>query len=96
MDPFLYLAIINAVTFVMYWQDKRASRAGGPRVPEATLLLAGFFGGTGAAIVAQQMLRHKTRKASFQLKFWAMTVLQVILLLVQPGPVALILSRAFA
>ena len=36
-------------------------------------MLLGLLGGWPAAIVAQQRLRHKTAKASFQLKFWLTT-----------------------
>ena len=94
MHLFLYLLAINALTFFLYWQDKRAARRGGVmRTPEYVLLLAGFMGGTFAAIMAQQRFRHKTRKGSFQFKFWALTVIQILLLVVQPGPVRAILVR---
>ena len=93
---FCFLAI-NALTFFLYWQDKRAARRGGVmRTPEYVLLLAGFMGGTLMAIVAQQRLRHKTRKASFQIKFWLLTGIQVILLVVQPAPLRAILARLAA
>lgn len=96
MDPLLYLVIVNALTFAMYWQDKRAAKnPGAARVPEATLLLIGFFGGTPAALIAQRVLRHKTRKTSFQVKFWGVTFAQIALLLFQPHPIPLILTRAF-
>jgi uncharacterized membrane protein YsdA (DUF1294 family) len=97
MNLYLYLLIINALTFAMYWQDKRAAKVrGAARVPEATLLLAGFFGGTGVALVAQRLLRHKTRKQSFQFKFWAITFVQIGLLLFPPDVVKAVLARAFA
>lgn len=96
MNPWIYLAVVNALTFAMYWQDKRAAKKPGlPRVPEAMLLLAGFLGGTGTALVAQRVLRHKTRKTKFQLKFWAVTFAQLLLLLFPPDIVKIILSRAF-
>lgn len=97
MNMLLYLAIINAVTFAMYWQDKRAARKrGAARVPEATLLIAGFLGGTLTAFAAQRLLRHKTSKQSFQFKFWAITAVQVGLLIFQPQALQLLLSRAFS
>lgn len=91
-----YLLAINALTFAIYWQDKRAAKKpGAARVPEAMLLGLGFAGGTLAALAAQQILRHKTRKTSFQVKFWLITLVQLALLIVQPHPVPLILSRVF-
>ncbi len=97
MNWLLYLVLINGLTFFLYWHDKRSSQMhGARRVPEATLLGLGFLGGTPAALVAQRLLRHKTRKTSFQLKFWAITFVQLALLALQPDPVGQILYRAFA
>lgn len=80
----LYFFAIQALTIFLYWSDKRAARNGAPRVPETTLLLAGFMGGTLAALFAMGRFRHKTRKTSFQIKFWALTALQLYLLLFPP------------
>lgn len=97
MNLALYLLAINALTFFLYWQDKRAARLGGlMRTPEYVLLLAGFMGGTLAAVIAQQRFRHKTRKASFQFKFWSLTVIQIGLLIMQPVPIRAILARLAA
>lgn len=97
MSLILYLLAINALTLFLYWQDKRAARRGGVmRTPEYVLLLAGFAGGTLMAIVAQQKLRHKTRKASFQIKFWLVTLMQIALLVMQPEPVRSIIARLAA
>ena len=65
----LYLGV-SILCFIVYAVDKSAARAGRRRVPESTLLLLGFAGGWPGAIVAQRMLRHKTRKASFRRAFW--------------------------
>ena len=91
-----YLVVINALTYVLYWHDKRSAIRGNGRVPEYILLLAGFLGGTLAAVAAQQRLRHKTRKTSFQLKFCALTIIQVALLVLQPAPLPALFARLFA
>lgn len=80
----LYLAAINGFAFLLYWYDKHAARRGARRVPEYVLLLTGFIGGTPAALMAQRLLRHKNRKAVFQFKFWALTLVQAALLVAQP------------
>ncbi len=96
MNWMLYLVLINGLTFFLYWHDKRSSQIpGARRIPESTLLGAGFLGGTPAALVAQRLLRHKTRKTSFQLKFWAITFVQLGLLSFQPDMLKLFLYRAF-
>ena len=96
MHLILYLLAINFATFGLYWLDKRAARNGDWRIPEYILLLGGFLGGTLAAVAAQQRLRHKTRKGSFQFKFWALTAIQIALLIVQPAPLAAIFRHFFA
>lgn len=90
---FLYLLLINALTFGAYWADKRAVQRRGWRVPEMTLLMLGFAGGTVGAIAGQRVLRHKTRKLSFQLAFWVLTMLQLCLVAILPDEIAAIISR---
>jgi uncharacterized membrane protein YsdA (DUF1294 family)/cold shock CspA family protein len=67
-------AAASVVAFALYAADKRAARLGRWRVPEATLLGVGLVGGWPGAFVAQQLLRHKTRKRSFRLAFWGTVV----------------------
>lgn len=64
-----YLAA-SIACFIFYAIDKAAARAGRWRTPESTLLLLGLAGGWPGAILAQQWLRHKSGKTSFQLMFW--------------------------
>ena len=45
---------------------------------ESTLLAVGLFGGWPGAIVAQQLLRHKSSKVSFRLAFWATVVMNIL------------------
>ena len=73
----LYLAL-SILAFAMYAADKRAAQRGGWRTPENTLLLVGLVGGWPGAVVAQQLLRHKTKKLSFRTRFWGTVVLNVI------------------
>ena len=70
--PVLYVAA-SVTAFVLYRIDKAAALAGARRTPEDTLLVLGLLGGWPGALIAQRVLRHKSRKASFQLMFW-MTV----------------------
>lgn len=71
-----YLAT-SAACFVAYALDKSAARAKAWRTPEATLLVLGLAGGWPGALLAQQWLRHKTAKASFQWKFQLTVVLNI-------------------
>ena len=75
-----YLAL-SLGCFVAYAIDKAAARKGNWRTPESTLLLIGLAGGWPGAVLAQQWLRHKTAKASFQRKFYLSVVLNLGLFL---------------
>lgn len=73
-----WLAAINAITVFLYWQDKRLSRQpGASRVPEGTLLLAAFIGGSPGAYAAMNAFRHKTKKTSFRMRFWLTVLVQL-------------------
>ena len=65
------------VTWFVYARDKRQAGLHGRRIPESALLGLALLGGSPAAAAAMLILRHKTRKASFLLKFAAVVVLQV-------------------
>lgn len=69
-----YLAA-SVVLFLAYAADKSAAISGGWRVRENTLHLLALVGGWPGALVAQRLLRHKTRKRAFQRVFWVVTVL---------------------
>jgi len=66
--------VMSLTCGLFYAHDKTAAQANEWRTPEGTLLMLGLVGGWPGAIVAQQMLRHKTSKVSFRVAFW-LTVL---------------------
>lgn len=76
LSAFAYPAL-SAVTFLAYVSDKRAARRGGRRTPETRLHLLSLAGGWPGALLAQQVARHKTAKASFQFVFWWTVVLNI-------------------
>ena len=69
--------IASIVTIAVYAIDKYSSIRGGWRVSEAMLLLLGLIGGWPGAIVAQQAIRHKSKKPAFRRAFWATVVINV-------------------
>ena len=72
----VYLAM-SLVTFVVYAMDKRKAVKSQWRIPEATLHLCELLCGWPGAMIAQVLIRHKNAKLSFQLVFWAMTIVNV-------------------
>ncbi|WJN57238.1 DUF1294 domain-containing protein [Pseudomonas sp. SO81] len=67
--------LVSLFSFCQYWLDKQSAQKGRWRTPENSLHIAELLGGWPGALVAQQVFRHKTRKASFQLVFWAIVAL---------------------
>jgi len=63
-------AALSLVTFFAYAFDKSAAQRGAWRTSEGTLLFLGLAGGWPGALIAQEILRHKSKKASFRTVFW--------------------------
>jgi len=70
----LYLAA-SLVTFIAYAIDKSAAQKGRWRTSEGTLHLLALAGGWPGALVAQTVLRHKSRKQQFRSVFRATILL---------------------
>jgi len=70
----------SVTAFVLYRADKAAAVDGERRTSEDTLLVVGLLGGWPGALVAQRLMRHKSRKMSFQLLFWMSVVVNCAIL----------------
>jgi uncharacterized membrane protein YsdA (DUF1294 family) len=64
----------SAAAFLVYALDKSAARNDRWRTQESTLHMFGLIGGWPGALAAQGLLRHKSKKQSFQVVFWATVV----------------------
>jgi uncharacterized membrane protein YsdA (DUF1294 family)/cold shock CspA family protein len=90
--PALYL-LASGLCFLLYAADKAAAVSGGWRTSERALLLLGAVGGWPGGIVAQQALRHKTRKASFRFAFWNSVVVNLLAFALFTTPLFTVLAR---
>ncbi|MEA2118464.1 DUF1294 domain-containing protein [Halovibrio sp. HP20-50] len=72
-----FYAAISVIAYITYAIDKKAAIKNRRRVSEKSLHLLGVLGGWPGALVAQQRLRHKTRKTAFQLIFWLTVALNL-------------------
>jgi len=61
----LYL-FASLITVLVYAVDKSAAISGRRRIREDTLHFLALLGGWPGAIIAQNLLRHKTRKQPFR------------------------------
>ncbi len=84
----LYITGINLITFAMFAWDKYTAIKGQWRVPEKTLLMLALVGGSPGAIIAQQRLRHKTRKQPFRAQLLLIAGLHVLLVVALAIPVS--------
>lgn len=74
---FLYLAM-SGVTFIQYHEDKFRAQERRWRISESRLHLLELCGGWLGGYVAQQVLRHKSSKPSYQVKFWAIVAVHFV------------------
>jgi uncharacterized membrane protein YsdA (DUF1294 family) len=76
-----YLISINLVTFLFYGFDKLIAGSATVRIPELVLHSLALCGGSPAGLLAQKLFRHKTIKTSFQIIYWFIVILQIILII---------------
>lgn len=72
--------LLSLVTFFAYGIDKTAARQNRRRTPERVLQVLALAGGWPGAWIAQQTIRHKSSKLSFQIEVWICVIANVIAL----------------
>ena len=70
----IYL-LASTCTLIAYKLDKTAAKHSHRRTPEKTLHILALIGGWPGAIIGQKLFRHKSKKLSFQVTFWATIIL---------------------
>lgn len=75
-----YYLVLSCFTFLTYLRDKHSAQAGRWRVSESTLQILALVGGWPGALLAQNYLRHKSKKRQFLLVFWLAVIVNVLLL----------------
>ncbi len=76
-----YLAAVNLAAFVLYAVDKRRARLNMWRIPEATLLLLPFLGGSLGGFLGMRVFHHKTKHPKFYILLPALLILHLALLM---------------
>lgn len=67
----------SVVSFIQYVSDKNKAQADEWRTPESSLHLVELLGGWPGAFTAQKLLRHKTRKGSYQATYWLIVLIHL-------------------
>lgn len=77
---FGYLAIINALSFLLMLIDKQKAKRRRWRIPERTLLGVCAVGGSLGGLLGMKLFHHKTLHKQFSLGIPAMLLVQAALL----------------
>ncbi len=75
----VYLVIINLIAILITIYDKHCAKNAKWRVPEKTLFIISFAGGSIGMYTAMLLIHHKTKKIKFMLGIPVIIILQIIL-----------------
>ena len=62
---YIYLLIINAISFILMLVDKYKAKKNLWRIPERTLMAFAAAGGSVGALAGMYLVRHKTKHLKF-------------------------------
>ncbi len=94
--PLLVYLGMSLFSLLQYWRDKQSAQNGAWRTPEKQLHAVELLGGWPGALLAQQLLRHKTKKASYQSVFWLIVLVHQVYWLDQLGFDGQLLQQALS
>ena len=80
-NAIIYLIIINIVTFLAMYIDKKKSKYGRYRISEKALLTLVFLGGGFGGISGMYIFRHKTQKPRFVIGFPAILIFEILVVI---------------
>ena len=76
---FIYLAIINAISFLLMLVDKYKAKKNLCRIPERTLMGFAAIGGSIGALAGMYLVRHKTKHLKFTVGIPVILFLHVLI-----------------
>lgn len=76
---FIYLILVNVLSFLLMAEDKRRARRRRWRIPERTLFAVALLGGSLGSLVGMYLCHHKTKHWYFVLGMPIILVVQVII-----------------
>ncbi len=78
---YIWLTIINILTFTVFGIDKRKAVKGRFRISELTLFVLSLFGGSFGGLAAMYTFHHKTKKWYFKFGIPLILIAQVLLII---------------
>ena len=80
MTTFFILLAINVFAFRLMGYDKYLAKSNQRRISEKALLTSALLGGSIGSGFGMFYFRHKTAKTSYQIKFFGIVIVQIIVL----------------
>ena len=77
----IYVIVINIISFLAMYIDKRKAYYGKWRIKETTLFILVMMGGGIGGIAGMYLFRHKTKKKYFTIGFPIIIILQILVIL---------------
>ena len=74
----IYIIVINIITFLAMFIDKKKAQNGSYRISEKTLFILVALGGGIGGIAGMYTFRHKTKKLRFVIGFPTILILEII------------------
>jgi uncharacterized membrane protein YsdA (DUF1294 family)/cold shock CspA family protein len=77
--PFFVYLLMSLLTFFVYAVDKTKAHKNEWRTTEQTIHLFELLGGWPGALITQRVIRHKNKKTSFQVIFWMIVAIHIVI-----------------
>lgn len=78
----IYLIVINLITFLAMWIDKRKAKKGKWRISEGALFVLAILGGSIGGIAGMYIFRHKTKKNRFKIGLPFILIAEILIIIV--------------
>lgn len=80
-NAIIYIIIINIITFLAMYIDKKKAKYGKWRISESTLFILVLLGGGFGGIIGMYTFRHKTKKPRFYIGFPAILIFEIFVVI---------------
>jgi len=78
----IYFGIVNLLSAVLFYIDKRQARKNQRRIPEQILHFVEILGGVFSSFILMYVLRHKNRKPGYFMWTWLILIWWVIIFVI--------------
>ncbi|MBQ0147257.1 MAG: DUF1294 domain-containing protein [Flavobacteriaceae bacterium] len=75
---FYYFIAVNIISYILFGIDKVKATKNKWRIPEKSLFLVTFLGGTIGSFVAMKQFHHKTQKTEFKRIIYFIVFIQLL------------------